>query len=138
MRAPSGLKKSSGLPSSSGPGESKGLDEAGRQFEAVFLRQILSSLERATGTQNGGKAGSNLYGSMLVEAVADSVSRAGGIGLGAMLVHSLDSHVSALPNGHGPRLAITGSTHQGAAAPVAGEPALGPAIAPGIVLGAHQ
>jgi peptidoglycan hydrolase FlgJ len=74
--------------------ESKRLDEAARQFEAVFLRQMLSSLERTLSTKEGKEAGSNLYGSMMVDAVADAVSRAGGIGLASMLTRSLEPQLS--------------------------------------------
>ena len=70
--------------------ESNKLDEASRQFEAVLLRQMLSSLERVAGTQGSKEAGSNLYGSMMVDAVADAISRAGGIGIASMLKHSLE------------------------------------------------
>jgi Rod binding domain-containing protein len=71
-------------------GESRKLDDATRQFEAVFLRQMLSSLERVATTQGKREAGGNLYGSMLVDAVADAISRAGGIGIASMLKHSLE------------------------------------------------
>ena len=74
--------------------ESKRLGEAARQFEAVFVRQMLSSLEKATSTQGGKDAGSNLYGSMLADAVADAVSRAGGMGLASMLKHSLQPQLT--------------------------------------------
>jgi Rod binding domain-containing protein len=82
--------------------ESKRLDDAARQFEAVFLRQMLSCLERTTSVQGGKEAGSNLYGSMMVDAVADAVSRAGGIGLGTMLAKSVAPqlvHQVAVPSG---------------------------------------
>jgi flagellar protein FlgJ len=84
---------SAALPAKPATDESKRLGDAARQFEAVFLRQILSSVERAASVQGGKAAGSNLYGSMLVDAVADSISRSGGMGLASMLVHSLEPHV---------------------------------------------
>jgi len=74
--------------------EAKKLDDAARQFEAVFLRQMLSSLERTTSTPAGKEAGSNLYGSMMVDAVADAISRAGGMGLASMLKHSLEPQLT--------------------------------------------
>ena len=77
--------------------EAKRLGDAARQFEAVFLRQMLSCLEKTASMQGGKDAGSNLYGSMMVDAVADAVSRAGGIGLGAMLTKSLEPQLGA-PN----------------------------------------
>ena len=80
--------------------ESKKLGDAARQFEAVFLRQILSSLERAASVQGGKAAGSNLYGSMLVDAVADSISRSGGMGLASMLVKSLGPQLGHVDKSH--------------------------------------
>jgi Rod binding domain-containing protein len=74
--------------------ESKRLDDASRQFEAVFLRQMLSCLEKTTSTLGGKDAGSNIYGSMMVDAVADAVSQAGGIGLGAMLKRTLEPQIA--------------------------------------------
>ena len=81
--------------------ESKKLGDAARQFEAVFLRQILSSVERAASVQGGKAAGSNLYGSMLVDAVADSISRSGGMGLASMLVKSLGPQLDQVDKAHG-------------------------------------
>jgi Rod binding domain-containing protein len=81
--------------------ESKKLDNSARQFEAIFLRQMLSCLEKTTSVQGGKDAGSKLYGSMMVDAVADAVSRAGGIGLAAMLTKTLEpqlGHQTAVPS----------------------------------------
>jgi flagellar protein FlgJ len=74
--------------------ESKRLEDASRQFEAVLLRQMLSSLERTTSTQAGKDAGSNLYGSMVVDAVADAISQAGGLGLASMLKRTLEPQLT--------------------------------------------
>lgn len=84
--------------------ESKRLNEAARQFEAVFLRQMLSCLEKTTSMQGAKQAGSNLYGSMMVDAVADAVSRAGGIGLAAMLTKTLEPQLAS-------RTAVLSETH---------------------------
>jgi Rod binding domain-containing protein len=56
--------------------------EAARQFEAIFLRQLLSGLEKA-GELGGGSvtSGSGIYGSMMVGALAESAASGGGIGL---------------------------------------------------------
>lgn len=69
--------------------QNKKLEEASRQFEAVFLRQMLSSIGRAAGGTSAQSSGNTVYGSMLVDAVSEAVSRAGGIGLGSMLVKAL-------------------------------------------------
>jgi Rod binding domain-containing protein len=92
--------------------ESKRLGDASRQFEAVFLRQMLSCLEKTASVQGGGKdAGSKLYGSMMVDAVADAVSRAGGIGLAAMLKKTLEPQLAgeaAVPTGTSMKLRDSG------------------------------
>jgi peptidoglycan hydrolase FlgJ len=63
---------------------------AAREFEAIFLRQILTSLEKS-GHMGGGTAstGSDVYGSMMVGALADAVANAGGVGLAKYVTTSL-------------------------------------------------
>jgi Rod binding domain-containing protein len=72
-------------------GESEKIQRAARDFETVFLRQMLVSLERTTkvGDKGPNLAGQQAYGSMIVEAVADAVAQAGGIGLGSVLAKAL-------------------------------------------------
>jgi Rod binding domain-containing protein len=74
---------------------------------------MMSSLERAAGINGGKEAGSNLYGSMLVDAVADAISRAGGIGLASMLKHSLEPQLqrsTGLPKDAPPGVAVGAGT----------------------------
>jgi Rod binding domain-containing protein len=66
--------------------------EAARELEAVFLRQMLQALEKTT--KVGGEssvAGQATYGSMVVDAVADSVAKSGGIGIAQLIEQSLDA-----------------------------------------------
>ncbi|MGC4064309.1 MAG: hypothetical protein QM784_06615 [Polyangiaceae bacterium] len=71
--------------------EAHAIEEAARDFEAVFLRQMLSSLERTTRVSSKGNApsGQQAYGSMIVDAVADAVAKAGGLGVADMLAATL-------------------------------------------------
>lgn len=85
------ISKPSDLVSGGNAQADKRLEEASRQFEAVLLRQMLSSLGRATGGTSGQAGGSTIYGSMVVDAVAEAVSRAGGLGLGSMLTKVLQA-----------------------------------------------
>lgn len=73
--------------------DSTRLHEATSQFEAIFLRQMLSSLEKtASASATGGdSAGGSVYGSMVVNAVADAVAQAGGLGLGRALADSIEA-----------------------------------------------
>jgi Rod binding domain-containing protein len=69
------------------------LKEAARQFEAVFLRVMLTSLERTTKIGNGSpiSAGQSAYGSMVVDALSDALSASGGIGLQESLLSGLEA-----------------------------------------------
>lgn len=72
------------------------LREAARQFEAVFLRVMLTSLERTTKIGNGSpiSAGQSAYGSMVVDALSDALSASGGIGLQESLLADLQASSS--------------------------------------------
>src|SRR5258708_35336671 len=64
---------------------------AAREFEAIFIRKMLTSLEKASHVGKTGalSAGGDVYGSMMVGAVADAVAGAGGIGLASYVTKSL-------------------------------------------------
>jgi flagellar protein FlgJ len=72
------------------------LVEAARQFDAVFVRIVLSSLEKTTkmGGSSGLSAGQSTYGSMVVDTVSDAVTRAGGTGLADKLIEALGPHLA--------------------------------------------
>jgi flagellar protein FlgJ len=75
--------------------------KAAREFEAIFLRQMLSALEKtnsASGSSGSGgspsaSAGGGIYGSMMVGSLADSLAASGGIGLADVIARSLTPHV---------------------------------------------
>jgi flagellar protein FlgJ len=81
---------------STAPEPPKELTRIAREFEAIFLRKMLSAMERAgrADPEKGG-AGNGVYASMIVGSLADSVSAAGGIGLAKTLVESLAAKVPA-------------------------------------------
>ena len=68
--------------------------KAAKDFEAIFLRTLLSSLEKTTSMSGGGKltTGQSTYGSMVVGAMADQISGTGGIGLADIVAKSLATH----------------------------------------------
>jgi peptidoglycan hydrolase FlgJ len=82
---------------SSATTDAEKLKKAAKEFEGVFLRQMLSALERTTkATEKGSSlAGQQAYGSMVVDAMANAMSDAGGIGLGSVLTKALIQKVSA-------------------------------------------
>jgi Rod binding domain-containing protein len=66
--------------------------KAAKDFEAIFLRTLLSSLEKTTSAGGaGGKLNTSqsTYGSMVVGALADKISGNGGIGLADVIAKSL-------------------------------------------------
>jgi Rod binding domain-containing protein len=72
--------------------------KAAKDFEAIFLRTLLSSLEKTTSMSGGASkpsTGASTYGSMVVGALADNISSSGGIGLAAIVAKSLSAHVPA-------------------------------------------
>lgn len=74
--------------------------KAAKDFEAIFLRTLLSSLEKTTSMSGGGKltTGQSTYGSMIVGAMADQISGTGGIGLADIVAKSLAAHVTPAPS----------------------------------------
>lgn len=56
--------------------------EAAQNFEAILLRQFLS--ESMKGLLQGGSGG-QVYGYLLTDSLADSMSKAGGLGLSSIL-----------------------------------------------------
>lgn len=62
--------------------------KAAEQFEAIIMRQLLApSIEPIMSGGMGGASGTGggIYAHMLTEVLADSLSKAGGLGLGQML-----------------------------------------------------
>ena len=73
------------------------LREAARQFDAVFVRIVLRSLEKTTklGGDSSVSAGQSAYGSMVVDTVSDVIARAGGTGLADRLMDALGPRLAA-------------------------------------------
>jgi Rod binding domain-containing protein len=73
--------------------------KAARDFEAIFLRTLLSSLEKASSVPGQGRltTGQSTYGSMVVGALADQISSSGGIGLAEIVARSLSSPEGSAP-----------------------------------------
>jgi murein DD-endopeptidase MepM/ murein hydrolase activator NlpD len=87
------------------------LREAARNMEAILLRQML----RSSGVYSGGEGpGASVREDLFVNALADAVESAGGMGIADTLVRAMGGAAAAAPNG-------------GAAAPAAGpSPSLPP------------
>lgn len=63
--------------------------KAARDFEAIFLRQLLSSLEKGSGLSGGQSSGGQVFRSMMVSALADTASEGGGIGLSELILKAM-------------------------------------------------
>lgn len=73
--------------------------EATRQFEAVLLRQILTSAQKPVfpSTYNPQSLASEIYRDLIVERTADTVSRSNAFGLGRILAAQMTRENSAPP-----------------------------------------
>lgn len=69
--------------------------EAARQFEAVFLKQLLSSVEKASSVSGGSDTQGAVVGSMVTGALSEQLSAGGGIGLSEVILRAM---VSRLPD----------------------------------------
>ena len=81
--------------------------KAARDFEAIFVRQLLSSLEKSSGLSGGNSAGGGVFRSMMVSAMADTATEGGGIGLSELILKAM---MPATPQGT-PDLSGQGSAH---------------------------
>ena len=79
--------------------------KAAKDFESIFVRQMLKSLEKTTAAGGNAKAtaGQSTYGSMIVDSLSESISKGGGLGLADMLARSMmAAHPASNPSGGGP------------------------------------
>jgi len=65
--------------------------KAAKDFESIFVRQMLKSLEKTTSAGAGAKAspGQSTYGSMIVDTLSESISAGGGLGLADVIAKSM-------------------------------------------------
>ena len=68
-----------------------GMLKAAKDFESIFVRQMLKSVEKTTAAGMGTKAaaGQSTYGSMVVDTLSDSISKGGGLGLADVIAKSM-------------------------------------------------
>jgi Rod binding domain-containing protein len=63
---------------------------AAREFEQIFLRKMLSVMEKSGHGESSSKsAGSDVYSSMVVNALAEAISSAGGVGLADVIARAM-------------------------------------------------
>ena len=91
-----GLAQSVETPSQAEPK----LLQAAREFEAVFVRQMLKS------SKFGGDDSANGYGAMIVESLAKSITAGDGLGLAKKVEQMLSSHRQTTASANGPDLAV--------------------------------
>ena len=79
-------------PAAPTPAKDPRLEKAAREFESIFIRQMLKTLEKAGEATGGGhsvSSGGSVYGSMMIGSLADAASSGGGIGLGHLVLEAL-------------------------------------------------
>lgn len=74
-------------PAAEDPQQAQRLQQAAKQFEAMMLKRMLSSLEKTTKLDSG--KGTSMYGSMIVDAMADAIVGSGGLGLSKMIEQTM-------------------------------------------------
>ncbi len=89
--------------------------KVGREFEAIFVRQMLSN------TKVAGKGGG--YADMAVEALATSITAAGGLGMGRAIEQALSAHTAEVRPG-APISAQTDPKNSTEGAQVSAQPAV--------------
>lgn len=95
VSAPCELTRAPTADSPAKPKDAARAAEMGREFEAMLLRQLLSTAKLC------GDKNENGYGGMATEALADALARSGGIGVAQMLAAAVpaqktptEAHVS--------------------------------------------
>ena len=65
--------------------------KAAKDFESIFVRQMLKGLEKTTAAGAGtqASAGEKTYGSMIVDTLSESIQKAGGLGLADVIAQSM-------------------------------------------------
>ncbi len=62
------------------------IQQAAREFEAILLREMLKTIKDCGNLgSSASSSGQAIYGSMVVETVANTVSRAGGLGMADLI-----------------------------------------------------
>jgi len=99
--------------------------QAAKEFESIFVRQMLKGLEKTTaaGAGTSASAGQKTYGSMIVDTLSDSISKAGGLGLADVIAQSMAMSNPALR-------ASAAAAKSGAAAPADAKRAAAPPLEP--------
>jgi Rod binding domain-containing protein len=104
------------------------LAKAAEQFEAIMLRAMLKPLERMA-AMGESAAGQSLHGSMAVEALADAIAKAGGLGLAQVIAGHLGSVSGVKPIDNTEVSSIPGNPDHTVAQAIA---------APAVQLGVHS
>lgn len=73
--------------------------KAAGQFEAIMVRQLLSQSvgKMLNGGSGGSETGSDVYGYMLTDAIAEKITQGGGLGLARMLEKQLTPKSAPAP-----------------------------------------
>lgn len=68
--------------------------KAAREFESLLLRHVLESLQKTTHIGGNENHSNTAYQSMAVDALADGIAQAGGLGLADLIAKNLESEIA--------------------------------------------
>jgi flagellar protein FlgJ len=87
------------------------LVQAAKDFESIFVRQMLKGLEKTTAAGAGtqASAGEKTYGSMIVDTLSESIQKAGGLGLADIIAKSMAMSHPTLKASAAPETAVATS-----------------------------
>jgi Rod binding domain-containing protein len=80
--------------------EEEKVREVSRQFEAILLRQILQEAQKATfhSTLQSNSVANSIYNDMIIQQLADGISKAGTLGLAESYQHQLSQQLTGAQN----------------------------------------
>ena len=101
-----------------------------REFEQIFIRKMLASLEKSGKSAEPGRAsaGGDAYGSMVVSALAEAVSNGGGIGLAEVIARAASQPIASLSTTAAQLAVTTPAPVTTEPAPAAATPAAAPTV----------
>lgn len=127
MSLTSGIAKSMNLADGAKPELAK-LKKATDGFETMFVKKLLTEMRKGVKEVSfGDSTGSEVYQDLMDQAVAESVSKGGSLGIGKILYKQFAPQIIAQAQAHGAaRQAAYASPVQGKAAQPPGAPSQGP------------
>lgn len=103
----SGISKGQGTEKSEGTGESARLRQAVKDFESLFLYEMLKEMRKVAGSGSlwGKGLGDDIYGSLFDMELAKAMAQRG-TGLGDLILKQVERRLSGIPSDSGENAAM--------------------------------